>query len=162
MDRRMTDRNDYALLATGLGGTGDTTSLLNAFASEAQRFCEWARNPSGDDAGAREAQNSLVSASSEAAKHVKSLAADVAASLSIAGKSTAETITAGAREAQNNLVSASSKAAERWCPGGCWPTSRVLFPRGPSRSRPRAPRCSWCAEARGSRCSRCRSPNIPR
>ncbi|MEA2690774.1 MAG: hypothetical protein QOJ16_161 [Acidobacteriota bacterium] len=55
MDRRMTDRNDQALLATGLGGTGDTTSLLSAFASEARRFCEWARNPSGDDAGAREA-----------------------------------------------------------------------------------------------------------
>jgi hypothetical protein len=51
----MTDRNDQALLATGLGGAGDTTSLLNAFANEAQRFCEWARNPSGDDAGAREA-----------------------------------------------------------------------------------------------------------
>jgi len=51
----MTDRNDQALLATGLGGARDTVSLLNAFANEAQRFCEWAKNPAGDDAGAREA-----------------------------------------------------------------------------------------------------------
>jgi hypothetical protein len=51
----MTDRQDHALLATGLRGSGDPTALLSAFAGEAQRFCNWARNPSGDDAGAREA-----------------------------------------------------------------------------------------------------------
>ena len=41
-------------------------------------------------AGAREAQTTLVTASADAANHVKSLAADVERSLSIAGTSTAE------------------------------------------------------------------------
>ena len=62
-------------------------------------------------AGAREAQSTLVTASSDAANHVKSLAADVERSLAMAGSTTAETITAGAREAQSTLVTASSDAA---------------------------------------------------
>ena len=62
-------------------------------------------------AGAREAQNTLVTASADAASQVTSLAADVQRSLSMAGNGTAEAITAGAREAQNTLVTASSDAA---------------------------------------------------
>jgi hypothetical protein len=61
--------------------------------------------------GAREAQNTLMSAASDAANHVKSLAADVERSLSMAGTGTAEAITTGAREAQNALVTAASDAA---------------------------------------------------
>jgi hypothetical protein len=51
----MTDRNDRALLPTGYAGAGDTMAVLRQFAHEAQRFCDWARNPAGEDAGAREA-----------------------------------------------------------------------------------------------------------
>jgi hypothetical protein len=61
--------------------------------------------------GAREAQSTLVAASADATSQVKSLAADVQHSLSVAGNATAEAITAGAREAQNTLVTASSDAA---------------------------------------------------
>ena len=61
--------------------------------------------------GAREAQSTLVTASAEAAGQVKSLAADVQRSLSMAGTATAESITSGAREAQGVLVSASADAA---------------------------------------------------
>ena len=60
---------------------------------------------------AREAQNTLVSTSADAASQVKTLAADMQRSLSMAGTSTAETITAGAREAQNTLVNAAGEAA---------------------------------------------------
>ncbi|HJZ19895.1 MAG TPA: negative regulator of septation ring formation, partial [Bradyrhizobium sp.] len=49
--------------------------------------------------------------STDAANHVKSLAADVQRSLSMAGTATAESITAGARDAQGTLMSASSEAA---------------------------------------------------
>jgi chaperonin cofactor prefoldin len=52
-----------------------------------------------------------VTASTEAANQVKSLAADVQRALSMAGSATAEAITAGAREAQTTLVTASSDAA---------------------------------------------------
>ena len=62
--------------------------------------------------GAREAQTTLVAASTDAANQVKSLAADVERSLSMAGTSTAKSITAGARDAQITLVAASSEAAE--------------------------------------------------
>jgi hypothetical protein len=58
-------------------------------------------------------QATLVNASSDASNHVKSLAADVQRSLSIAGTSTAETITAGAREAQNTLLAAASETANQ-------------------------------------------------
>ena len=64
-------------------------------------------------AGAREAQTTLVTASSDAASQVKSLAADIERSLSMAGTSTAESITAGAREAQTTLVTASADAANQ-------------------------------------------------
>ena len=64
-------------------------------------------------AGAREAQSTLVAASTEATNQVKSLAADVERSLSIAGTATAEAITAGAREAQSTLVAASTEAANQ-------------------------------------------------
>ncbi|MGK3816901.1 hypothetical protein, partial [Enterococcus faecium] len=63
--------------------------------------------------GAREAQSTLVNASTDAANHVKALSADVQRTLSIAGTSTAEAITAGAREAQNTLVTSSAAAAEQ-------------------------------------------------
>src|ERR1700716_1161755 len=53
----------------------------------------------------------LTNASTQAASQVKSLAADIQRSLSMAGTSTAEAITSGAREAQTTLVSASSDAA---------------------------------------------------
>ena len=61
-------------------------------------------------AGAREAQTTLVTASTDAASQVKSLAADIERSLSMAGAATAESITAGAREAQSTLVNASTDA----------------------------------------------------
>ena len=64
-------------------------------------------------AGAREAQTTLVTASADAANQVKSLAADVERSLSMAGTSTAEAITAGAREAQSTLVTASMDATSQ-------------------------------------------------
>ena len=53
----------------------------------------------------------MVTASSEAANHAKTLSADIERSLSIAGTSTAEAIVAGAREAQSTLVTASADAA---------------------------------------------------
>jgi hypothetical protein len=53
----------------------------------------------------------MVTASSEAANHAKTLSADIERSLSIAGTSTAEAIVAGAREAQSTLVAASADAA---------------------------------------------------
>ena len=52
-----------------------------------------------------------MTASTDAANQVRSLAADVERSLSIAGTATAEAVTAGAREAQNTLVAASTEAA---------------------------------------------------
>jgi len=51
----MTDRNEHGLLASGFGEGRKTISTLSDFAHEAQRFCDWAQNPLGDDAGAREA-----------------------------------------------------------------------------------------------------------
>ena len=51
-----------------------------------------------------------MSASSDAADHVKSLAADVQHSLTGVGTATAEAITAGAREAQSTLLAASQEA----------------------------------------------------
>ena len=52
-----------------------------------------------------------MTASADAANHVKSLAADVERALSVAGTATAEAVTAGAREAQSTLVAASTEAA---------------------------------------------------
>ena len=63
-------------------------------------------------AGAREAQSTLMNASADASSQVKSLAADVERSLSMAGNATAESITTGAREAQNTLITASTEAAD--------------------------------------------------
>ena len=67
-------------------------------------------------AGAREAQSTLVNASADAASQVKSLAADVERSLSIAGTSTAEAVRRR-REAQTTLVTASPMpptTSSRW------------------------------------------------
>ena len=57
------------------------------------------------------AQGTIDAASADAASQVKSLAADMQRSLSMAGTATAESITAGARDAQSTLMSASSEAA---------------------------------------------------
>ncbi len=62
---------------------------------------------------ARDAQTSLVSASSDAANQVKALAADIERSLSAASSATANVVVTGAREAQTTLVSASSDAANQ-------------------------------------------------
>ncbi|MCC8974970.1 negative regulator of septation ring formation, partial [Bradyrhizobium sp. Cham227] len=64
-------------------------------------------------ASAREAQSTLAGASTEAADLVRSLAADMERSLSMAGSATAESITSGAREAQSTLVNASTEAATK-------------------------------------------------
>ena len=55
----------------------------------------------------------LVVASSDAPSHVKALATDMQRSLSTAGTSTAETITAGAREAQSTLLATSTDTANQ-------------------------------------------------
>ncbi|HEY5126706.1 MAG TPA: negative regulator of septation ring formation, partial [Bradyrhizobium sp.] len=60
---------------------------------------------------ARDAQSTLVTASTDAATQVKSLSADVERTLSAAGTATAASILTGAREAQTTLVAASSEAA---------------------------------------------------
>ena len=62
-------------------------------------------------AGAREAQNTLVAASTEAANHVKSLAADVERTLTSVGTNTAQSILGSARDAQSSFVATSSEAA---------------------------------------------------
>ena len=62
---------------------------------------------------ARDAQSTLVSASTEAASQIKSLSADVERTLSAAGRATASSIVAGAREAQTTLVTASADAASQ-------------------------------------------------
>jgi hypothetical protein len=63
--------------------------------------------------GAREAQNTLVAASSEAANHVKSLAIDVERTLTAVGADTAASILASAREAQTSLTATSADAASQ-------------------------------------------------
>src|SRR5687768_16531481 len=63
--------------------------------------------------GAREAQNTLVAASSDAANHVKSLAIDVERTLTAVGADTAASILASAREAQNSLTATSTDAASQ-------------------------------------------------
>ena len=60
---------------------------------------------------ARDAQTTLVAASTEASNQIKSLSADVERTLSAAGSATAASILAGAREVQTTLVTASSDAA---------------------------------------------------
>ena len=90
-------------------------TLSEIDAADVQRTLSMAGTSTAEavTAGAREAQNTLVTASSTAAEQVKSLSADVQRSLSMAGSATAETITAGAREAQSTLVNASATAAEQ-------------------------------------------------
>ena len=63
--------------------------------------------------GAREAQNTLVTASSEAANHVKSLAIDVERTLTAVGANTAASILGSAREAQASLSGTSADAASQ-------------------------------------------------
>jgi uncharacterized HAD superfamily protein len=63
--------------------------------------------------GAREAQTTLISASSDAADHVKSLAIDVERTLTAVGADTAASILSSAREAQNSLVATSAEAASQ-------------------------------------------------
>jgi hypothetical protein len=62
-------------------------------------------------AGAREAQSTLVAASSEAANHVKALATDVERTLTAVGAETAASILGSAREAQLSLTATSGEAA---------------------------------------------------
>ena len=63
-------------------------------------------------AGAREAQTTLVNASTDAANQVKSLAADIQRSLSMAGNSTAETLTMAGTFAAEKLTMAGTSTAE--------------------------------------------------
>jgi len=64
-------------------------------------------------AGAREAQTTLVAASSDAANHVKSLATDVERTLTAIGADTAASILGSAREAQLSLTATSGEAANQ-------------------------------------------------
>ncbi len=64
-------------------------------------------------AGAREAQSTLVTASSDAANHVKSLAIDVERTLTAVGADTAASILGSAREAQSSLAATSADAASQ-------------------------------------------------
>jgi hypothetical protein len=61
--------------------------------------------------GAREAQNTLVTASEDAANHVKSLAIDVERTLTSVGADTAASILGSAREAQSSFAATSAEAA---------------------------------------------------
>jgi hypothetical protein len=63
--------------------------------------------------GAREAQNTLITASTEAASHVKSLAIDVERTLTAVGAATATSILGTAREAQSSLSATSADAANQ-------------------------------------------------
>jgi hypothetical protein len=63
-------------------------------------------------AGARDAQSTLVTASSDTADHIKMLSADVERTLTAAGAATAAAVLAGARDAQSTLVTASSDTAD--------------------------------------------------
>ena len=63
--------------------------------------------------GAREAQNTLITASTEAANHVKSLAVDVERTLTTVGANAASSILGTAREAQSSLSATSSDAANQ-------------------------------------------------
>jgi len=62
---------------------------------------------------AREAQSTLVTASSDAANHVKSLATDVERTLTAVGADTAASVLNSAREAQSSLHATSSDAASQ-------------------------------------------------
>jgi hypothetical protein len=64
-------------------------------------------------AGARDAQSTLIAASSEAANHVKSLATDVERKLIALGADTAASILNSAREAQGSLTATSADAANQ-------------------------------------------------
>ena len=63
--------------------------------------------------GAREAQNTLITASTEAANHVKSLAVDVERTLTAVGADAAASILGTAREAQSSLSATSADAANQ-------------------------------------------------
>ncbi len=63
--------------------------------------------------GAREAQNTLITASTEAANHVKSLAVDVERTLTAVGANTAASILGTARDAQSSLSATSAEAANQ-------------------------------------------------
>ena len=63
--------------------------------------------------GAREAQNTLITASTEAANHVKSLAIDVERTLTAVGANAASSILGTAREAQSSLSATSADAANQ-------------------------------------------------
>ena len=80
-----------------------------------QRSLSMAGNATAESitTGAREAQNTLVTASSEAANHVKSLAIDVERTLTAVGADTAASILASAREAQTSFAATSADAASQ-------------------------------------------------
>ena len=69
--------------------------------------------PKSITTGAREAQNTLITASTEAANHVKSLAIDVERTLTAVGADTASSILGTAREAQSSLSATSADAANQ-------------------------------------------------
>ena len=77
--------------------------------------CPWLGppRPNSITASAREAHTTLVSASSEAASHVKSLAGDVERSLTAVGADTAASILNSAREAQSALTATSADSASQ-------------------------------------------------
>ncbi|MCC8966062.1 negative regulator of septation ring formation, partial [Bradyrhizobium sp. Pear76] len=89
------------------------TDLVRTLAADMERSLSMAGSATAESitAGAREAQSTLVNASTDAASKVSTLAADIQRALSMAGSGTVEVLTAGAREAQNTLVTASTEAA---------------------------------------------------
>ncbi|KYG98625.1 negative regulator of septation ring formation, partial [Bradyrhizobium sp. DOA1] len=89
----------------------DAAAQVKSLAADVQRSLSMAGTSTAETitSGAREAQNMLVTASSEAANQVKSLAAEVHRSLSQVGQTTAETITTSARDAQTTLLTVSAE-----------------------------------------------------
>src|SRR5450756_1867319 len=71
------------------------------------------RSSAASDVYKRQAQTTLVAASSDAANHVKSLAIDVERTLTAVGADTAASILGSAREAQSSLHATSGEAASQ-------------------------------------------------
>ena len=80
-----------------------------------QRSLSMAGNATAESitSGAREAQSTLITASTDAANHVKSLAIDVERTLSAVGADTAASILGTAREAQSSLTAISTDSASQ-------------------------------------------------
>ncbi|TAI59837.1 negative regulator of septation ring formation, partial [Bradyrhizobium sp. Leo170] len=88
-------------------------TTVKALVADVQRSLSMAGAATAESvtSGAREAQNTLVAASTEAANSVTTLVADMQRSLSMAGAATAESITSAARDVQSTLITGSSEAA---------------------------------------------------